>query len=378
MRFAICQELFTDWDWDRQCRFIASVGYTGIEVAPFTLAPRIAQVVPRTPPTHATPGRGIRFNDPRAALASRENRRIASDIGGFCRSPRNVRLSHRAGQRLRRPGGRTDGLWLAQQRSLQPGVTPAQALANAAEVLRAALPACADRGVRICFEPLTQKETDFINTCAEAMELIQMVDRPNFCLHQDVKAMLGAESAPIPELIARHAARVGHFHANDTNLLGPGMGSTDFVPIFAALKRANYQGWVSVEVFDYSPGCERIAARASQRCKRPNDGSRRDEDTRNEKFLKKISEMKFRFAFSQRRRLETRRGLLRKSHFSACARGKSKKAYVFRIKMRTRCSRFSALSPIADPLTSCDEDASIAENAPQQSLAAMRALRKTT
>ena len=38
------QELFTDWDWERQCRFIASVGYTGIEVAPFTLAPRIGQV----------------------------------------------------------------------------------------------------------------------------------------------------------------------------------------------------------------------------------------------------------------------------------------------------------------------------------------------
>jgi sugar phosphate isomerase/epimerase len=37
------------------------------------------------------------------------------------------------------------------------------------------------------------------------------------------------------------------------------MGPTDFVPIFAALERAKYDGWVSVEVFDYSPGCERIA-----------------------------------------------------------------------------------------------------------------------
>src|SRR5579872_3918878 len=44
MRFAICQELFTDWDWERQCRFIAEVGYTGIEVAPFTLASLITDV----------------------------------------------------------------------------------------------------------------------------------------------------------------------------------------------------------------------------------------------------------------------------------------------------------------------------------------------
>ena len=38
MKFAICQELFENWEWERQCRFIAEVGYQGIEVAPFTLA----------------------------------------------------------------------------------------------------------------------------------------------------------------------------------------------------------------------------------------------------------------------------------------------------------------------------------------------------
>ena len=44
MKFAICQELFEDWSWERQCGFIAEVGYQGIEVAPFTLAPRITDV----------------------------------------------------------------------------------------------------------------------------------------------------------------------------------------------------------------------------------------------------------------------------------------------------------------------------------------------
>src|SRR5258708_38190443 len=44
MKFAICQELFENWDWERQCRFIAEVGYEGIEVAPFALAPRITDL----------------------------------------------------------------------------------------------------------------------------------------------------------------------------------------------------------------------------------------------------------------------------------------------------------------------------------------------
>jgi sugar phosphate isomerase/epimerase len=145
-----------------------------------------------------------------------------------------------------------------QQRNLLPGVTPEQAMDHAADVLRGALPALADLGVTLCLEPLAPTETDFMQTCAEAVALIDRVDHSNLSLHLDVKAM-SSEAAPVPETIRRYGPRAGHFHANDANLQGPGFGDVDFIPIFQALKDTDYTGWVSVEVFDFAPGPERLA-----------------------------------------------------------------------------------------------------------------------
>ena len=46
MRYAICNETFEKWEHDRVCRFVAGLGYTGLEMAPFTLAPRITEIMP--------------------------------------------------------------------------------------------------------------------------------------------------------------------------------------------------------------------------------------------------------------------------------------------------------------------------------------------
>jgi sugar phosphate isomerase/epimerase len=259
MKFAICQELFEDWDWDRQCRFIAEVGYSGIEVAPFALASRIGEVSAqrRKELRQQAEAQELSIIGLHWLLAKTEGFHLTSADPAVRRATADylVQLAEACADL----GGELMVFGSPKQRDLAPGMTHEEGLAHAEEIFRAALPTLADRGVRLCLEPLTPNETNFLNTCAEAQELIDRIDHPNFCLHQDVKAMRLAETKSVPELIAEYAGRVGHFHANDTNLLGPGMGETDFVPIFAALSRAKYSGWVSVEVFDYQPGGERIA-----------------------------------------------------------------------------------------------------------------------
>ncbi len=44
MKLAICNELFEGWPFDRVCRFARDAGYSGLEVAPFTLATPITDL----------------------------------------------------------------------------------------------------------------------------------------------------------------------------------------------------------------------------------------------------------------------------------------------------------------------------------------------
>lgn len=258
MKFAICNEQFEGWAFDRVCRFVSDVGYEGLEVAPFTLAPWITDVTPqrRAELRLQAEDAGVEILGLHWLLAKTEGLHLTSPDPAVRRRTSAYLAS--LAQACHDFGGSLMVFGSPKQRSLLPGVTPDQAYDWAAETFRAALPAFADCGVTLCMEPLSPAETDFVNTCADAVRLAGMVNDRHFVLHLDVKAM-SSEPDPVPDLIRRHGAAAGHFHANDRNLRGPGMGDVDFVPIFRALRESGYDRWVSVEVFDYTPDPETIA-----------------------------------------------------------------------------------------------------------------------
>jgi sugar phosphate isomerase/epimerase len=258
MRYAICNETFEGWDHRRVCRFVADLGYGGLEMAPFTLAPRITDVSAQRRRTLRREAEeyGLKIIGLHWLLAKTEGLHLTSPDETVRQQTADylVELA-RCCQDL---GGELMVFGSPAQRRIPASASKEQAIDYAADTFRRALPGIADCGVEICLEPLAPPEADFITTCAEAIQLLDRVAHPNLVLHLDVKAM-ASDEAPTTDLIRRHAHRTAHFHANDPNKRGPGFGNTDFVPILRALKEVNYRGWVSVEVFDYSPDPETIA-----------------------------------------------------------------------------------------------------------------------
>ena len=258
MKYAICNETFEGWDHARVCRRVAELGYTGLEVAPFTLALRITDVTSarRAELRQQAESEGVQIIGLHWLLAKTE---------GFHLTSTDPTVRKRTGEyfaELTRAAADLGGdilvLGSPFQRNIPDGCTHAEADDLAADTLGHCLKVLEASRVYLCLEPLTPAETNFMNTAACGVSLIRKLGHPFVKLHLDVKAM-SAEVAPTPDVIRANREHLHHFHANDPNKRGPGFGDTDFRPIFKALREVEYAGWVSVEVFDYTPDPDTIA-----------------------------------------------------------------------------------------------------------------------
>ena len=257
MKYAFCNEMFGEQPFDRAWPTMRALGYTGVEIAPFTLLPETSAFDVRDVPTQ------------RRAEVRQQAADAGLEVVGL-----HWLLAHTAGLHLTSPqaavrdataeylkalaklcgdlGGKVLVLGSPKQRNLLPGVGYDEAEQYAAEAVRAVMPACADHGVTLALEPLGPADGDFLLTALSAIRLAELVDSPHCKIHLDVKAM-SSEANPFEVVIHDCRDWLVHFHANDPNLLGPGMGDVEYGPILTALAEIQYQGWISLEVFKYEP-----------------------------------------------------------------------------------------------------------------------------
>lgn len=257
-RFAICNEVFQGWEFERTAAYVAGLGYDGLEIAPFTLADHVDRITParRREIRAVAQGNGLTLTGLHWLLARPEGLHIAHSDPEVRR--RTVDYLRRLIDFCADIGGSTLIFGSPNQRSIPEDTARDEGRRRAAECFAACGPAAQARGVTLCLEALPTGLTNLLNTNAEVIALVREIDHPHVRMMIDVKSMC-AETMPVPDNIRACRGWFRHFHANDSNLRGPGFGTVDFKPILAALAETGYDGFVSVEVFEFLPDPQTIA-----------------------------------------------------------------------------------------------------------------------
>ena len=258
MKFGICNEIFQGWSLERTFERAKQAGYDLVEIAPFTVAKSVVEIsaLERARIRELAARVGIGISGLHWVLVQAEGMYLTHPDPAVRRrtSEYFVELVNCCADL----GGTRIVVGSPKQRNLMEGVSYEQAWEYARGVFAESVKCAEDRGVVICFEPLAPSETNFVNTAVEGIRFAREFASPAMSVILDVKAM-SSEAKPIPQIIRESTGNFEYFHANDVNLKGPGFGEVRYEPIVEALREVGYDGVVSVEVFVFEEGAERIA-----------------------------------------------------------------------------------------------------------------------
>jgi D-psicose/D-tagatose/L-ribulose 3-epimerase len=265
LKLSLCNEVLQPLPFERQCALAASQGYTGLELAPFTLADDPSTL-------DEADARRFRATAHDHGLAISSLHWLLVKPAGLSLVTTDAALRQRTLELLKRLIGFAAACGAQvlvhgspAQRSPGAGQTVEDAQARLEGALAQLAPHAAAAGVVYCLEPLSPVETPVVNTVAQAAAIVDRIASPALRTMLDVSAASQAESEPVHEVLARFLAsgHIAHVQLNDRNRRGPGQGDTDQAPVLRVLHDAGYSGWMAVEPFDYvpdGPGCAASSA----------------------------------------------------------------------------------------------------------------------
>jgi D-psicose/D-tagatose/L-ribulose 3-epimerase len=259
LRHAICNEVFENWSFADTCRAIRQAGYSGIEIAPFTLAedPAAIPLAARRETRDIMASEGLLFVGLHWLMVSPKGLHVTTP---------DAALRRRSWEHIRHlidlcADLGPDGILVfgsPKQRGTTGGLSPAEATRHFVEGLAEVAPQASERGVTVLMEALPPGQCDVVTMLDEAAALVRQIDHPAIRTMFDCHNAID-ETEPHAKLVERHYDLLRHVHVNELDGRYPGTGSYDFKPVFDVLRRRGYARWISAEVFDFTPGAELIA-----------------------------------------------------------------------------------------------------------------------
>ena len=260
-KYAMCNESMAELSWKEQCRIVKQAGYQGIEVAAFTFVKEgVEEISPEKRKEMvcvmedaglecagihwllAPPPEGLHFTTPDVAVR-RKTVDYLDKLIDFCGDM----------------GGPCMVFGSPDQRSTK-GISIGDAKKYFAEGLAKLADHAWQRDVKILVEHLPKYATDVINTLEEALELAKQINHPAIQIVFDFHNSED-ETEPYDVLLRKYYENIEHVHIQemDGKHLGTGAAAGDYVKAFQMLKDLKYSKWISLEVFDFSPGGKKIA-----------------------------------------------------------------------------------------------------------------------
>jgi D-psicose/D-tagatose/L-ribulose 3-epimerase len=260
-KYAMCNESMAELSWTEQCRIISDAGYEGIEIAAFTLVKEGVQEISPAERKEmvsvmkdaglkcvglhwllAPPPKGLHFTTPDAEVRQKTVTYLDSLID-FC--------SDLSGSYM---------IFGSPKQRDTRGISVEQAKKYFAEGLLSVADHVQQRDIEILIEPLGKRTTDVINTLAEASEMMNHINHPAVKMMFDFNNTVD-ETEPFDVPLRKYYKHIHHVHVQEMGgkHLGTGNAMNDYVKAFQVLKDMRYNHWISLEVFDFTPGGRTIA-----------------------------------------------------------------------------------------------------------------------
>jgi sugar phosphate isomerase/epimerase len=262
-RIALCNEVLRDLPFPRQCELAASLGYDGLELAPFTLSqtPHRMTATEIAATRRAATDAGIALSGLHWLLLKPDGLSLTSPDPAI--RARSIEVMRRLAALCAELGATYLVHGSPAQRQL-PADNPTEARAWVEHAFRQAGEAAAAAGITYCVEALAPHLTNCFNTIAEAAAFVQSTGQPALRTMLDTSAVRHGEQDPPETLLERWlpTGLIAHIHLNDANQRGPGQGTDAFAPMLRTLHKAGYDRWIGIEPFEYVPDGPTSAARA--------------------------------------------------------------------------------------------------------------------
>lgn len=258
----LCNEVIRDLAFPRQCALARSLGYDGLELAPFTLGPQPHRLTDAEIGSFRAiaDGEGIAIRGLHWLLAAPQGLSITTtDEAVFAKT---LDFGRRLIDLCQGLGGDYLVHGSPGQRQLDAGAELA-GRRNGIGYFAAMAEAAAAAKLTYYIEPLARRDTGFVNSIGEALDIISDIGSPALATMLDCYAA-HSNGEDAVALLRQHLPNkaIGHVHFNDPNKGGPGDGDLDFKPIIDVLYALDYSGSIAIEPFIYEPDGPTCAARS--------------------------------------------------------------------------------------------------------------------